>query len=260
MVRPMISSERLFNQEVDKPPKQLRIGIDLDETLFDTSSRVAEILSLEFGADLGPESVSRYWYLPDWLKSVGCAPEEEKAWINALFRDPEDRLGVYTRAELFPGAVKILNNLYEAGHQLFGLTARPPQVRAVTERRFQDLGLAWLNSSWPAGNLLMREDDYWESLTGLEFKLRLIRGDLTFGSYQFFPGLDKHLDDRLDLLTHPLAEGFAERICLVGWGLNARLLPRQNFSLLEQTLPDWPSFGAMIEATSRDKNFDPTIA
>ncbi|MFC1790009.1 hypothetical protein ACFLZP_00830 [Patescibacteria group bacterium] len=225
----------------------LRIGIDLDETTFSIFNPVVEYLKSWYLTTFTEADIINYLWLIEFLKQLGCSQEVTNEEVDLIF-GPDDRLRVYQDAPSLPNAVLVLNQLHDAGHELFVLTSRPFGTLGVTNSLLSACGLGWLAGDVAeGGRILMMDQGYQNKFSGDgdAFKLSVIKGDLEDGKYVGFSGLDFHLDDRASLWSHPLARGIQERLIFLTLGYRQRLIP-DNVSIDDQMVANWLSFGEYI--------------
>ncbi|MCX5781774.1 MAG: hypothetical protein NT145_03585, partial [Elusimicrobia bacterium] len=102
----------------------MRIGIDLDGTIFQTYERMAEVFYLETGKNMD-------------LSTIGSAetmiPSELK-WLKKYFEKPEAH-----NVAPYPDAMRILKEL-EKRHELYFITARRKEVEEDTRRIMKSYG------------------------------------------------------------------------------------------------------------------------
>src|SRR5436305_11316904 len=104
-------------------------GLDLDGVLCDLGPSVAARIAEEFGVASHPST----WRTYDLrLLRLGVPADRFSSFLDQTFADP----GLYTSAPVCEGVAGALAGLREAGWELVGITARPPELAAAT--------LAWL--------------------------------------------------------------------------------------------------------------------
>lgn len=249
-------TERWTARKIEKAPKRnLRIGIDLDNTTFDLSQGSLRFINERFGTNFTQNDIrelKEYWYFQRLLEKLGVSKDEIQSLIEEAYLFG-DKHRIYRSSPPFPGAIEVLKGIHRAGHQEFILTSRPPGLEKVTVRQFEELGIDWIRGVWPDGNILIRDEEYWEKMSDDEFKLHAIRGSFSYGRYQDFSGLDLHFDDKGSLITHPLSEGIRDKIFILNWGFNQVLVdgvPQGNL------VPNWWVFYKLVRCRVRDENFD----
>ncbi len=101
------------------------IGLDLDGVLCDLGPSVADRITDRFGVATHPST----WRTYDLrLLSLGVPVPRFHSFLDEIFTDP----GLYAAAEPVDGAAAGIACLRQAGYRLVGITARPPQLAAVT--------------------------------------------------------------------------------------------------------------------------------
>ena len=244
----------VFPENKERPFRTLRIGIDLDDTIFDIATPSLEILNRKYGTNFTKDQIEKFWYVPAFLKQLGVTEEEIEFFRDEVYRSLDDRHWVYRNSPTVAGAVKVLNGLHRSGHQVFVLTSRPPGLEKIAEEQFRAVGIDWLGGDLVEGsNILIRDEYYWEGMKDAEFKLRVIAGRFDEGKYRGFPGLDVHLDDMGMLFHHPLASeiiDIKDKLFILAYRYNLRIVPRENL------VNNWWVFYKVIRCLSRDEDLD----
>jgi uncharacterized HAD superfamily protein len=110
-------------------------GLDLDGVVCDLGPGVAARIAERFGVASHPDT----WRTYDLRRlEIGVPSARFTAFIDELFTDP----ALYESAPVAEGAVHGLDRLAEAGWRLVGITARPPELAAVTRAWLAAQGLA----------------------------------------------------------------------------------------------------------------------
>ncbi|MFC1727244.1 hypothetical protein ACFL0Y_01850 [Patescibacteria group bacterium] len=250
----MINKEKIKFPEV--PVKKFeRVSVDADNTCWDICGPSLNYLNQTFGVEFSKDQISEYWYFQVFLEELGISKEEIKQHIHEAYRRPDDHNRVYRDSKAFPGMVEVLSDINQMELDLLVLTSRPPGLDAVLAQQFEAVGIE-IGRDWvEGGNILIRDKEYWEKMSGAEFKWRAIRGDFKYGKYRDFPGIDCHFDDQGSLLDHQLAEGFQDRLMIVAWGFNQRLI---EMVPEDKRLSDWWQFGQLVRVGARGELFNPT--
>lgn len=240
-----------FQENKERPSGELKISVDLDDTVFDIRGPSLRIINERCGANFTEDDIREFRYVQDFLRKLGYAEEEIETFRNEIYRSVDDRARVYRDSTVISGAVEVLNGLYRSGHQVYILTSRPPGLERITEEQFRAIGIDWVKGDWAnGGNILIRDGEYWEEMTSEEFKLLAIRGDFTFGKYKGFPGLDVHLDDMGELLCHPLSAEIRDRIFILAQRHNLKIVPKENL------VNNWWVFYKLVRCRARGEEFD----
>lgn len=242
MIYPEITPE---NKE--RPIKILRAGYDADDTCFFLSEPSVAAINAEYGSNFQPKEIDNPLYVRVFLKRLGVNEEEIFSFRQKLYYQP-NQPDVYLNSPVIPGMVEVVKEIHRLGHQDFVITTRPPGFEMVTEEQFKAVGIDWIKGDWAeGGNILIRDQHYMETMSGVEFKLRAVRGDFPDGKYKDFPGLDVLLENMGELLDHPLAAEVRERIFILFYQYN-RGIP------LENLVADWRVFFNVIQSLSRGED------
>jgi hypothetical protein len=245
----MLNPESLSERK-EKSFRVLRVGLDADDTCFDVRQSSLKILNATYNTHFAPEDIKTFWYMQAFLKKIGVSKKDAGAFFDELYRSPDDPRRVYRNSIPLPGAVSVINGLHRAKHQLLMITTRPPGLEKILEEQFQAVGIDWIKGDWAeGGNILIRDGDYWQRMTGEEFKLRAIRGDFPDGKYKDFPGVDVHLDDMGLLLDHPLAAKTLNKIFIIGHPYNSQLPP-------ENLVKNWWVFYKVVRCLARGEDLN----
>jgi hypothetical protein len=245
----MIRPENLQERK-EKSFRVLRVGLDADDTCFDVRESSLKVLNAIHKTHFAPEDIDTFWYIQAFLKKIGLSKEEVDAFFGKLYRSPDDPQRVYRDSIPLPGAIEAIKGLHRAKHQLFIITSRPPGLEKVLEEQLQAAGIDWIKGDWAeGGNILIRDEDYWQRMTGEEFKLRAIRGDFPDGKYKKFPGVDVHLDDMGLLLDHPLAIEILNKIFIISHPYNLHLPP-------ENLVRNWWVFYKVVRCLARGEDLN----
>jgi len=240
-----MSHPESLTEKKEKSFKVLRIGLDADDTCFDVRQPSLNILNATYGTSFTKEDINTFWYMQTFLKQIGVLKEEAEAFFDEVYRSPDDPYRVYRDSLPLPGAVGVINGLYRAKHLPLIITTRPPGLEKVLEEQFKMAGIDWIKGDWAeGGNILIRDGDYWQRMSGEEFKLRAIRGDFPDGKYQDFPGVDLHLDDMGMLLDHPLAVAVKNKIFIIPHRYNQSFPP-------ENLVKNWWVFYKVVRCLAR---------
>lgn len=113
--------------------KNLKIGIDLDGVIADSGKVMVQMVKDEFGLDIEKiqrkkktKTMTMTYSLQDWpevKKIKGCSE-----FIVEKFNEPE----VYQQAGLIKDSLLAVRKWQRQGHRLWIITARPPEMEAVT--------------------------------------------------------------------------------------------------------------------------------
>lgn len=240
----------VFSENKEKLFKNLVIGVDIDDTIFDIRESSLAIINKRYGTNFNIDDIREFRYVQAFLKKRGHTDEKIEAFRDEIYRSVNDEHRVYRDSTVIPGAVEVLNGLHRAGHKVYILTSRPPGLEKITEEQFRLIGINWVGGDWTdGGNILIRDNEYWEKTTSAEFKLLAIRGKFTFGKYTSFPGLDLHLDDMGELVFHPLANEIRDRIFILSQKYNLGFVPPQNL------IPNWWVFYKLVRCRARGEEF-----
>lgn len=232
-------------EKKERPFRVLRIGVDLDDTVFDLRWSTIRAINKKYGASFTEGDGDRFWYAPNLLRQLRL-PEEEIEFFRKDFYDSADKHRIYRNSPLIDGAIEVLSGLRRSGHQIYVLTSRPPILKTVTKKQLEAVSLDWIEEN----NILIRDGNYWETIGSEEFKLKAIAGNFPEGQYKNFPGLDLHLDDMYKLLDHPLATEIKNRIFILNrYGL---AIPKENM------INNWWMFYKMVRCLARGEEFDLT--
>jgi len=237
-----------FPEKKEKPFKVLRVGIDADDTCFDISEPSLNILNKTYGTDFTRKDINTFWYMQAFLTQIGLLREEAEVFFNELYRSPDDPHRVYRDSLPIPGAIEVIKGIYRAKHLPMVLTTRPPGLEKIIEEQFKMAGIDWVKDDWvEGGNILIRDDYYWQRMSGEEFKLRAIKGDFPDGKYRNFPGLDVHFDDMGELFQHPMAAEIRDKIYILAHRYN------QDVSQ-ENLVHNWWVFYKIVRCIARDED------
>lgn len=245
----MVNPE-VFPENKERPFRVLSVGVDLDDTFFHIAKPSLKKLNEEFGTNFTADDIETFWYIQDFLKRIGKTEKEIESFLNEVYRSLGDEHRVYRNSPAISGAVEVLNGIYRVGHQPFVLTSRPPGLEKIAEEQFRAVGIDWIKNDWAnGGNILIRDDEYWEEMSSEKFKLTAIGGDFTDGKYRDFPGLDVHLDDMGELIHHDLAAKIKDRIFIVARKYN-KDIPKTNL------VSNWWIFYKVIRCLERGEDLD----
>ena len=240
-----MSHPESLTEKKEKSFKVLRIGLDADDTCFDVRQPSLNILNETYGTNFVKEDINTFWYMQTFLKQIGVSKEEAEAFFDEVYCSPDDSHRVYRDSLPLPGAVGVINGLCRAKHLPFMITTRPPGLEKILEKQFRMVGIDWLKGDWAeGGNILIRDEDYWQRMSGEEFKLRAICGNFSDGKYKDFPGVDLHLDDMGMLLDHPLAVEVKNKIFIIPHRYNQSLPP-------ENLVKNWWVFYKVVRCLAR---------
>ena len=120
--------------------QKLKIGVDLDGVIADVYQVMVRMVKSEYGLDIEKLVKKRgfgYWWM-NWpeVKAIdGCSE-----FIIQKFNEPE----VYQEACLIKGSLKVLQKWQRQGHQIWLITARPPNLKATTLNWLKANGFGWL--------------------------------------------------------------------------------------------------------------------
>ncbi|HUV43056.1 MAG TPA: hypothetical protein VMY36_04120 [Patescibacteria group bacterium] len=216
----------IFPGKEKRLPTALAVGFDLDDFIFDLAEPSLEVLNQRYGTNFQKADIRDFWYIRAFLEEIGLPEEEIVAFHEELYFSP-DRHRVYEKSPVIPGAVEMLNGVYRF-HRPFIVTSRPPGLEETTARQLETAGINWVKGDWAnGGHLLIRDEYYWQTMTGEEFKLRAASGSFTNGKYKDFPGLNAHFDDMGLLLDHPLAADIKNKIFILFYKYNQGV-PQEN--------------------------------
>ncbi len=237
-----------FPENKKEPFRVLRVGFDLDDTFFDISAPSLKILNETYDLNLIYDDITEFWYMQAFLKQIGVPKEEVSSFFDELYRSPDDPHRVYRDSLPIFGAIGVLSKIYSAGHIPLVLTTRPPGLEKIIEEQFKMAGIDWVKDDWvEGGNILIRDDYYWQRMSGEEFKLRAIKGDFPDGKYRNFPGLDVHFDDMGELFQHPMAAEIRDKIYILAHRYN------QDVSQ-ENLVHNWWVFYKIVRCIARDED------
>lgn len=99
----------------------MKIGVDLDGVLADTTEEIKKALSKDFDIDIERPFVDLYE-----LEAFGVT----KHWIDRTF----DNEWFWARALPYQENIDAVKDWYEGGHEIHLLTGRPPQALSLVTR------------------------------------------------------------------------------------------------------------------------------
>jgi 5'(3')-deoxyribonucleotidase len=99
----------------------MKIGIDIDNVVYNTSEAVLSVHYEDTGERLTLSDIKSY----DMSKYV--SPQYQKDFYK-IFGDKR----VWDRVELLPDCVDSIRQLYEAGHEIYFVTATSPENISYT--------------------------------------------------------------------------------------------------------------------------------
>lgn len=117
--------------------RPLRIGVDIDSTIFNINPWLRKIIKKGLHFDIF--QVQKFTYNLERWPEILARPNGEK-FIKLLFAHPY----IYENAKPLPGAIETLNLWRSQGHEMWFPTARPQHLlKKTTLNSFSLHGLGW---------------------------------------------------------------------------------------------------------------------
>jgi hypothetical protein len=130
-----MSKETVQVPEQKEISKLLKIGVDIDGTILKIDTWIFRIIKRYLGVDLRKVPVS---YHLEKLPEIVAIPNGP-AFVRKMF----ECTFIYEKAIPIAGALETLEKWKTFGHQIWFVTARPKNLKEVTEKWFADHNLAW---------------------------------------------------------------------------------------------------------------------
>jgi len=112
----------------------MRFGFDIDDTLINLRQHAFHIYNRKFDKNLGPDIFEKIDRV-EIHEPFGLTDEEGQAMWNDLIEEI-----LFTDCPPFPGAIETLNELEEAGHEIYYVTARFKENGEKTKKWLKDAG------------------------------------------------------------------------------------------------------------------------
>lgn len=242
-----MSYQEILLENKERVRGNLWVGYDLDGLFFNLAEPTLEIINDRFGKEFSESDIDDHWYVQTLLERIGASKKDISSFLQELYFPPNEHR-VYEKSPVIPGAVDVVNGIHRLGHQPLAITSRPPGIKKTTEEQLRAAGVDWIKGDWAdGGDILIRDQYYFKTMSGEEFKLRAIRGDFPDGKYKGFPGLHAHFDNLGELLEHPLAEMVKDKIFILVTNYNLNV-PNENL------VRNWWVFYKIVLCLSRNED------
>lgn len=130
--------KNIFGAIAEDIKRSLRVGYDLDDVIADLDMMVRQRLGVILGRYLPKEARTCHYFsdVPGLPEKLGLTPEELRSLVIDCYNEID-----YKDLPVSTSAVKMINKLKNDGHQVYIITARNANLKDVTARWLDDMGI-----------------------------------------------------------------------------------------------------------------------